>query len=84
MMTEYVMHKYRKLLLFATGWLTVIAAILVGQANVAKSSTGWQAANASANAPAYEVISIKPSKIWHPWKNLPDGLSGAATPLSLI
>jgi uncharacterized protein (TIGR03435 family) len=64
--------------------MTVVAMILVGQGNVAKGSTGCQAANAGAKAPAYEVISIKPSKVWHPWRNMPDGLSGATTLLSLI
>jgi uncharacterized protein (TIGR03435 family) len=62
MMTEYVVHKGRNLLLFVTGWLTVVVPIVAGQVNVVKSSTGSEAENARVKAPAYDVISIKPYK----------------------
>jgi uncharacterized protein (TIGR03435 family) len=83
-MVEGVARKVRKLLLFVTGWMTVAAAIVAGQANVAKSSTGSQAASTGDKAPAYDVVSIKPSKVWHRPRISPDSLSVSVTPLTLI
>jgi len=82
-MTKCVIRKCEKIVLFVTGLMTV-AAVVAGQPNVAQGSTGSQAATTGAKAPAYDVISIKPSRGWHRPRISPDSLSVSATPLTLV
>jgi uncharacterized protein (TIGR03435 family) len=57
-MNEPVVRNCRKLLLLAAGWLAVAAPIAFGQGN----ASAPQAATTAVNAPAYDVVSIKPTK----------------------